>query len=70
LPQHRSKRSNLYHQTLARQAENGHIPAMKSISIVAAVIALGIVLGGCSKCGPFWDDWHSPAKSCQGDLPK
>ncbi|MEA2951704.1 MAG: hypothetical protein QOJ96_1224 [Alphaproteobacteria bacterium] len=43
---------------------------MKGISIIAAVMALGLALGGCSKCGPFWDDWRSTPKSCQSDLPK
>jgi hypothetical protein len=55
---------------LAGQGENRHIPAMKGISIIAAVMALGLALGGCSKCGPFWDDWRSTPKSCQSDLPK
>jgi hypothetical protein len=44
---------------------------MKRTSIVIAVIALGLALGGCSKCGGFfWDDWRSAPKSCQSDLPK
>jgi hypothetical protein len=43
---------------------------MERISIIAAIMALGLALGGCSKCGPFWDDWRSMPKSCQSDLPK
>jgi hypothetical protein len=34
--------------------------------IVVGVVALAIVLGGCTKCGPIWDDWQSP-KSCKSD---
>jgi len=40
---------------------------MKNIPVVIAVILLGLVLGGCSKCGPIWE---TGPKSCQSDLPK
>jgi hypothetical protein len=43
---------------------------MKNASIAIVLIALGLALGGCSKCGFFWDDWRSTPKSCQGDVPK
>jgi hypothetical protein len=56
--------------SLADRGENGHIAVMKNVSVVIAIIALGLVLGGCSKCGPFWEDWRSTPKSCQSDLPK
>ena len=35
--------------------------------IIAGLIALGVALGGCSKCGPFWEDWTQPSKSCRSD---
>jgi hypothetical protein len=36
---------------------------------IIALLALGLALGGCSKCGPFWEDWMqpSPQKSCRSD---
>jgi hypothetical protein len=50
--------------------ETGHIPGMKRVAVVMAVVALGIALGGCSKCGFFWEDWRTTPKSCQSDVPK
>ena len=42
----------------------------KRLTIVASVIAFGLMLGGCSKCGFWWDEWSNrPAKSCKGDFP-
>ncbi|MGA7805893.1 peptidylprolyl isomerase [Bradyrhizobium sp.] len=35
--------------------------------IVVGTIALGLVLNGCTKCGPIWDDWMPPPKSCKSD---
>ena len=32
-----------------------------------SVIALGLALNGCSKCGPIWDDWVQSPKSCKSD---
>jgi hypothetical protein len=40
---------------------------MKNASVVIAVMALGLLLGGCSKCGFIWE---TGPKSCQSDLPK
>jgi hypothetical protein len=34
---------------------------------ILGVIALGLVLNGCTKCGPIWDDWGP--KSCRSDPP-
>jgi hypothetical protein len=36
------------------------------IALVFSVIALAAALGGCTKCGPIWDDWTQP-KSCKSD---
>ncbi len=39
----------------------------RRLALVFSVIALGLALSGCTKCGPIWDDWvHSP-KSCKSD---
>jgi len=42
----------------------------KRLTIVASLLALGLTLGGCSKCGFWWDEWQSSPRSCKGDLPK
>lgn len=42
----------------------------KRLAIVASVVAFGLMVSGCSKCG-FWLDevMNRPAKSCKGDFP-
>jgi len=30
-------------------------------------VAIGLVLNGCTKCGPIWDDWMQSPKSCRSD---
>ena len=35
--------------------------------IIVGLTALGLALSGCSKCGPFWEDWMQPSKSCRSD---
>ena len=43
----------------------------KRLTIVASVMAFGLMVSGCSKCGFWLDEWmNSPAKSCKSDLPK
>jgi hypothetical protein len=46
----------------------GNSSAMfRRLALILGVIALGLALDGCTKCGPIWDDWmHSP-KSCKSD---
>jgi hypothetical protein len=40
---------------------------LKRWVLIFSVIAMGLALNGCTKCGPIWDDWlHSP-KSCKSD---
>jgi hypothetical protein len=41
----------------------------KRLTILASLVALGLSLGGCSKCGFWWDEWQQQ-RSCKGDLPK
>jgi hypothetical protein len=43
----------------------------RRIGVVACVVALGLMVGGCSKCGFWWDEWrNAPPKSCKGDFPR
>jgi len=39
----------------------------RRVAIVFGVIGLGLVLNGCTKCGPIWDDWLP--KACKSDRP-
>jgi hypothetical protein len=32
-----------------------------------SVVATGLALNGCTKCGPIWDDWMQSPKSCKSD---
>ncbi|PWT84767.1 MAG: peptidylprolyl isomerase [Proteobacteria bacterium] len=33
--------------------------------LVFCLVALGLALNGCTKCGPIWDDWVHAPKSCR-----
>ena len=35
--------------------------------VILGVIAMGIAVSGCTKCGPIWDDWMQSPKSCKSD---
>ena len=35
--------------------------------LMSGVIALGLAVSGCTKCGPIWDDWMQGPKSCKSD---
>jgi hypothetical protein len=37
----------------------------RRLFILSGIIALGLVLNGCTKCGPIWADWLP--KSCRSD---
>jgi hypothetical protein len=37
----------------------------KRLLLVLGVIAVGLLLDGCTKCGPIWADWMP--KSCKSD---
>jgi hypothetical protein len=39
----------------------------RRLVVMAGLLALGLALSGCSKCGPFWEDWMYPSKSCRSD---
>ena len=38
---------------------------LKRVWVAASLIAIGLAMGGCTKCGPIWDDWGS--KACKSD---
>jgi hypothetical protein len=38
----------------------------RRLALIIGVLGLGL-LGGCTKCGPIWDDWMQPSKSCRSD---
>jgi hypothetical protein len=39
----------------------------RRLALIFSVVALGLVLNGCTKCGPIWDDWVQSPKSCKSD---
>ena len=39
----------------------------RRLAIVSGVIALALLLNGCTKCGPVWDDWLQSPKACKSD---
>ena len=41
----------------------------KRLAIVFGVVVLGLLLNGCTKCGPIWDDWLQSPKSLQVGSP-
>jgi hypothetical protein len=43
---------------------------LKRLSILAGILALTLLVSGCTKCGFWWDDWQAAPKSCKGDWPK
>jgi hypothetical protein len=39
----------------------------RRLILILSVIATGLALSGCTKCGPIWDDWVQSPKSCKSD---
>ena len=39
----------------------------RRLALIFSVIAMGLALDGCTKCGPIWDDWVQSPKSCKSD---
>ena len=39
----------------------------RRLALILSVVALGLALNGCTKCGPIWDDWMQSPKSCKSD---
>jgi len=40
---------------------------LRRLALLVGVIAIGMALNGCTKCGPIWDDWTQSPKSCKSD---
>jgi hypothetical protein len=64
--------------TCLASVEDGSLQARRSgfrervtmfgrLALILSVLAIGLSLGGCTRCGPFWDDWMSSPKSCKSD---
>jgi hypothetical protein len=39
----------------------------RRLALIFSVVAFGLALSGCTKCGPIWDDWMQSPKSCKSD---
>ena len=39
----------------------------RRLVLIFSVVAMGLALNGCTKCGPIWDDWVQSPKSCKSD---
>jgi hypothetical protein len=37
------------------------------LALILSLLAIGLALNGCTRCGPFWDDWMASPKSCKSD---
>lgn len=40
---------------------------LRRFVLLVCLAAVGLVLNGCTKCGPFWDDWLNPPRACKSD---
>jgi len=40
-------------------------PMLRRVAIFVSLIGVVLVLDGCTKCGPIWNDWGEPQKSCR-----
>jgi hypothetical protein len=36
-------------------------------AIMIGLVGIGLMPNGCTKCGPIWEDWLQPQKSCRSD---
>jgi hypothetical protein len=43
------------------------VPGGQGMFQACGVIALGLLLNGCTKCGPIWDDWLQAPNAWQSD---
>jgi hypothetical protein len=51
-----------------RKMRSGEVLTMfKRLAVIFSVVAVGLLLSGCTKCGPFWEDWMQSPKSCKSD---
>jgi hypothetical protein len=40
---------------------------LRRLLLISSLIAVGLALDGCTRCGPIWDDWTQSPKSCRSD---
>jgi hypothetical protein len=45
----------------------GWVMTLRRWILIFSVVATGLALSGCTKCGPIWDDWMRSPKSCKSD---
>jgi len=46
----------------------GSVPFMfRRLVLILGIVVMGLVLNGCTKCGPIWDDWMQSPKACKAD---
>jgi len=43
------------------------VSMFRRVGLILGLIAIGLALNGCTKCGPIWDDWVQSPKSCKSD---
>jgi hypothetical protein len=51
---------------ICRPGSSGAV-MFRRVAILLGVIAIGMLLNGCTKCGPIWDDWLQSPKACKSD---
>jgi hypothetical protein len=39
----------------------------RRLALILGVVAMGLALNGCTRCGPIWDDWVQSPKYCKSD---
>ena len=40
----------------------------RRLALILSVVAIGLLLDGCTKCGAIWDDWTQSPKSCKAEV--
>jgi len=45
----------------------GRVVMFRRSVMIVGVVAVGLALSGCTKCGPIWDDWIRSPNSCKSD---
>jgi len=38
---------------------------LRRVAIIVGLIGVVLLLDGCTKCGPIWNDWGEAQKSCR-----
>jgi hypothetical protein len=64
LPRHGLKMPDL---RLYGEGVGSRSAMFRRLVLIFSVIAMGLALSGCTKCGPIWDDWLQSPKSCKSD---